>query len=140
MRKASITLIAAGLLALLASGCADSGSGLPADKKVIELSFAETRPLCEYLQDVVGGVQREVTCPDGRYATTPLFSVHECQEDFVFDNAAASNVNCGVTVGEYEACTEAIADDPCIQLLPRAPSACAFFDDPSCGRLWLENR
>lgn len=113
---------------------------MPAGKKVIELSYDETGIFCQRLQDVVGEFQREVTCDGGRRATTPVFEVWECQENFSFDNRDASNVSCGVTVGEYEACAQAIADDPCVQLLPDPPSACAFFDDPSCGRLWLENR
>jgi hypothetical protein len=78
---------------------------LPPSKLLVDLTTAEYDELCQYEGEVLQG-PRTVQCGSGTEAELP--SVTEC-------DAGESNVDsqCTATVGDAEACFNAIEADPC---------------------------
>lgn len=109
-------------LALGTPGCGggDSGgigaSGLDKGKKLTELTDDERKQLCDWKAQKYGGYGKNTTCtyPEGEEITiNGEFSQQLC----VFD-LPSEGEDCTVTVGDAEACTNAIS---CSN---RVPSQC----------------
>ena len=90
-------------------------SGLSTGAIVTDLSDDDLVELCDWNIDELGGEGHETECGDGLTAT--VGSSAECVSSF-------ENKDCALTVGEFEDCTGALADDPCDGL---ESQACAPF-------------
>ena len=104
------------LLALVVSlGCGDdstlgttdggSGSGLGASKRVVDLSSAEVSQLCSWGVAAAGGPGVTTTCSSGDVTTQ---TVADCETSM-----GSVTASCTATVGQVEACMEAIGADAC---------------------------
>lgn len=115
------------LLVVLAIACSSDGSGsssgVDQSKPITTLETSEVEDFCDWMIDLYGGEAVEHECPDNVTVTTPTRA--ECVADYEQINANCS----GVTVGEMEACIEALAEDPC----NFGGQACAEFLECSFG-------
>jgi hypothetical protein len=94
-------------LSLVACG-GDGGTGLDSNKALGTLTTAELTDLCEYVVDQYPS--EPVDC-DGTEVEPP--TVQECVDDPFPED-------CTATVGQAEACAEALGADPCAMSLPEA--------------------
>jgi hypothetical protein len=98
------------VLLLGACGGDDGGStssGVTTTKQLKDLSSAEQMQECEWGIAYSGGAGHQTMCADN--VTITVGTVAECVQDMM---AYASN-GCTATVEQLEACTRAIAADPC---------------------------
>lgn len=98
------------LAALLIGACGgdDGGgsSGVDSSKQIKDLSADEIMAECEWGVATQGGAGHTTMCGEGAEVTTS--TVAECVAE-----VNAYKANCTATVAQLEACTEAIADNPC---------------------------
>ncbi len=107
MRLLSALFFASSLTLVACGG--GGGSGLDSSKTLGSLSSAELTDLCEFVVDTYPS--EAVDCGDGQMFEPG--TVAECTEDpFPSD--------CAATVGQAEACVEALAADVCADTLPEA--------------------
>ena len=104
------------LIALfVGAGCGgDDGSGVSSSKQLKDLTTGEVMTMCEWGVETQGGAGHMTTCGDNIVVTTS--TVTECVAE-----VNAYKANCTATVSQLEACTNALADNPC----DFATSACA---------------
>jgi hypothetical protein len=123
-----LTSLFASLMLVAAVGCADDdgGSGLDDSRRVSSLSDAETMQLCADLTTQIG--DRTVSCDDG--TTLTIGASDECVDDLT---AVHSLPDCTTTVGQYQACVEAMNDQSDAQLCSfELPAACAPVFQAAC--------
>ena len=80
-------------------------SGLESSAKIGDLSDSERRTLCDWSLGLVDEPGATVICDD--FTVTALATMEQCLDDL------AGYALCTLTVGEYEACFRALAEDPC---------------------------
>lgn len=102
------------VLLLLVVGC---GGG--SDKKLVDLTEDEAADLCDYVAELEGG-QTSKDCGDGHQ----VFALSRAACIASFDRLPSA---CSATVGDVEACAEAVGDDLCKL---RSEPKCAF--GPQC--------
>jgi len=100
------------IAALLVGACGgdDGGSdssGVTTTKQIKDLSAAEQMQECEWGVAYSGGAGHQTMCPDN--VTVTVDSVASCVQDMM---TYATNA-CMATIAELEACTRALAADPC---------------------------
>ncbi|HUS31579.1 MAG TPA: hypothetical protein VMZ53_23900 [Kofleriaceae bacterium] len=107
MRTSILFVVSA--LALGACGGDDGAehSGVSTSKQLKDLSADERMQECEWGVSYQGGAGHVTMCSDN--VTVTVDTVPECVD--AMDQYAASG--CTATVAELEACTRAIAADPC---------------------------
>jgi hypothetical protein len=96
---------------LLAGACggddtADS-SGVAQTKQIKDLSGDERMQECEWGVAFQGGAGKSTACGDG--VTVTVNSVSDCVQDM----ATYATNGCTATILQLEACTKAVAADPC---------------------------
>ena len=112
-------------------GCGGEGpSGVRQDKRPSDLTAAEVMQVCEWVVDAVDG-PRVVDCPseipEGDWVVE-FRAVNTCIEAY-----RSLSTDCQPTVGDVEACTRALAADPCHGY--DAPACAPLLSEPSscCG-------
>jgi hypothetical protein len=121
----------ASLMLVAAVGCADDdggsgNTGLDESRRVSSLSDAETTQLCAELTAQLG--ERTVDCGDG--VTLNVNASDECVDDLT---AVHSLPDCTATVGQFEACNEAMNDQTDAQLCSfELPEECAPLFQAAC--------
>ena len=112
------------MLGALAIGCSSSSggggtgaSGVASGKRLDSLTDAEKGTLCDWQNAKLGGYGMSMDCGGGL-----SLDAEASQADCV----AAWPTSCATTVGQAEACSNAIS---CSNI---APSQCAFLFDGSC--------
>jgi hypothetical protein len=98
-------LILAGLLIGACGG--DSGSGVDSSKQIKDLSASEQMSVCEAGVAAQGGAGKMTNCGNG--VTVTVKSVADC----VSQMGVYAMKGCTATVGQLEACNDAIGMDPC---------------------------
>lgn len=112
------------------------GSGVGSNKKVVDLSAAELEDLCEYFSSLSEQPEREIDCGDGTTTTTGInpedvqAEIDECITD------APTDAACPLTVGQAEACIEALESSTDEELCSddlEIPAECAPVFNQACG-------
>ena len=112
-----------------------NGSGVDPNKRVVDMTAADFQKFCEW-GTALQGPQRTVNCPSGstttRGTSQPVATCVSSGQDF-----ASGHPNCESTVGEYEACLEAIVAETdaqaCSGSLPAACDGIATNQSTNCG-------
>jgi hypothetical protein len=101
-------LICVALLLGAACGGDDGGgsSGVDGTKQLKDLTSAEVMAECEWGVEAQGGAGHTTTCGDN--VTVTVDTVAECVTE-----VNAYKTNCTATVTQLEACTNALAANPC---------------------------
>jgi hypothetical protein len=121
-------LFASAVMALAFACGGGSGSGVDSNKKIVDLNAGEREDVCEALAALV--TPRTVECPDGPVEIEEP-SVAECIDEF--GELAASNPDCPITVGQYDACIRALNGQSDAQLCEgEFPAACAPLFNQAC--------
>jgi hypothetical protein len=127
----STTLLSCG------GGSGDTGgSGVASGKKVVDLSATELQDLCEYFSSLKEQPEREVDCGDGSTTSVGINpeDVQAEVDDCIAD--APSSAECPLTVGQSEACIEAIegrSDDELCSDEIEIPAECAPVFNQACS-------
>lgn len=112
------------------------GSGVDPNKALPDINSNEARDLCEYFADLEGA-PREIDCGNGQTIDVgqDQDDIDECVDGIADSQAAFPD--CPVTVGEAEACFEAInaiSDDELCEGIEELPPECEdLFTDPLCA-------
>jgi len=93
--------------AFACGGGSGGGSGVSGSKKIIDLSAGERQDVCELFVDILGP-ERMVDCGNGDIRTVGGEDPAECVTEL--SSLATGAPNCTVTVSQYQACIDAIAD------------------------------
>jgi hypothetical protein len=90
------------------AACDSTGSGLPGDKKVVQLSADEDATLCQYFAAEYPA--RMIDCGNGNTQTVNAGTVADCVSGVM--NAAMQAPSCPATVAQAEECEKALYDEP----------------------------
>jgi hypothetical protein len=129
-------VVSATLLACGGGSGGPGGSGVSSNKKVVDLSASELQELCEYFSSLKEQPEREVDCGGGSTTTVGINpeDVQAEVDDCVTD--APTNAACPLTVGQAEACTEAIEGRSDAELCSgdlEIPAECAPVFNQACS-------
>ena len=112
------------------------GSGVASSKRVVDLSASELQDLCAYFSSLKEQPEREVDCGGGSTTTVGInpedvqAGIDECITD------APTNAACPLTVGQSEACIEAIEGRSDAELCSdgiEIPAECAPVFNQACS-------
>lgn len=122
-----------GLVCGFAVGCGGGsggggGSGLDSGAPIASLDAGEVGDLCDYLVGVLGP-ERVIDCGDGDTRSVGGEDATECVSEL-----SAFPDTCTITVGQYEACIEDLADLTDAQICDgQLPPTCGVLFDQGCS-------